>query len=105
MTEMPRPRASKLQGTVPAEWIVAAGTGRRVDYVNSDYAAPQRTGWTVGDMRALLDTVPASFDSQELLSQCHCCHNRSRVQTASMQPPHVTPNNGFERSSLTLYTA
>lgn len=104
MTETPRPRTSQPQGSVPAEWIVAAGTGHRVDYVNSDYAAPQRAGWTVGDMRALLDTVPAAFDSQALLSQCGCCHTRSPVRTASMQPPYVS-SNGFEQSSLTLYTA
>ena len=82
----------RLHATLSTEHIVAAGTGHQVDYV--------RDGWTVGDLRALLETLPGTFDSHPVLISS-AGGEAAALRTASMQP-YIRPN-GVQRTTLTLH--
>lgn len=79
-----------VTATVPAEHIVAAGVGSQVTY--------ERPGWTVGDMRAMLATLPTEFDANPILIHSGG-QPAAHMRTASMQ---IDPANAT--TTLALHT-
>lgn len=77
--------------SVPAEHIVAAGVGSQVTY--------QRAGWTIGDLRAMLQTLPSDFDGQPVLIHAPGGQPAVHMRTASMSVDAATHS-----TTLALHT-
>lgn len=87
---------TRLTGTVvpvavPAEHVVAAGVGSQVTY--------QRPGWTIGDLRAMVQTLPPEFDGNPILLPTPGDQPAAPMRAASMQVDPAT-----NTTALALHT-